>query len=82
MVNPNETIDYNGTETMIKDLPSSFLRAEFGFGHFPWDVTNREIHQGIGMYDPETCLEADNTKGVWINFGENLVCQGCGLDFT
>jgi hypothetical protein len=82
MMNPNETIKYNGEETMIKDLPSALLRAEFGFGHFPYDVANREIHSGIGLYDPETCLEADNTQGVWINFGENLVCQGCGMDFT
>lgn len=82
MVNPNDIVEINGVEMMIRDIPDQTTRAFYGYGHFPDELKNRQIHPGIGLYDSDVCRDADNIKGVWINYGENLVCQGCGMDFT
>jgi hypothetical protein len=82
MVDLNQIVEYNGVKMPIRALPTASLRAEFGYGHFPWDVENRETHAGIGLAEPAYCLDAESTKGVWINFGQTRFCPGCGLDFT
>lgn len=81
MVDPNDVVVYNGEPVKIKDLTQT-NRAFFGYGHFPRDIADRKVHQSIGIEDPEHCTRADETMGVWINYGSNLVCPGCGLDFT
>jgi hypothetical protein len=81
MINTNEVVSYNGEEMPIKDLPEN-IRPMYGYGHYSWDVKNRERHPGIGIYEPDECIRADEGLGTWINYGQNLVCPGCGLDYT
>lgn len=79
---PDVVVEVNGKPVLVTDIADPSIRALFGVGHDPVVIAYRERHPGIGLYDPETCLYAACTTGVWINFGENLVCQGCGLDCT
>lgn len=78
----DDLVEINGVEMKIRDVPSAFLRAEFGVGHFPGhnrqvvDVPDRTF-----PFTPDTCL-VDLHKGEWINNGTILVCTGCGLDST
>ncbi|MBD3004742.1 hypothetical protein [Streptomyces sp. 5-10] len=80
-VNPDEIVEYNSEQVPIKDLPRD-LRAMMGMGHDPADMKGREQHEGPWPYKPDACLVAANTRGKWINDDQNLVCPGCGLDFT
>lgn len=81
MIDKFEVVSYNGEELAIKDLPEH-IRPMYGYGHGSWDIAHRERHEGIGIYDPAHCIRADETMGTWINHGQNLVCPGCGLDYT
>jgi hypothetical protein len=82
MMNPDEIVEISGHRMMIRDVPDRFTRNMLGYGHSTYDSKERECHPGIGLYTPDTCVRADEIIGVWINFGQNLVCPGCGLDFT
>lgn len=74
-------IEFNGKLVAIKDLPRDHAAA-FDYGHFSWDIKTRKRWPGIGTFTPETCMRADDKLGTWINREQNLVCPGCGLDFT
>lgn len=74
-------IEFNGKLVAIKDLPRDHAAA-FDYGHFSYDIKHRKRWSSVGLYRPETCMRADEPMGVWINDQENLVCPGCGLDFT
>jgi hypothetical protein len=82
MMNPDELIEISGQHMRIRDVPDRFTRNMLGYGHSSYDTEKRERHAGIGLYEPETCHQADEMTGTWINFGTNLVCPGCGLDYT
>jgi hypothetical protein len=78
-------VELNGVAMRICDVPDAGLRALWGYGHFPYDLANRQVMQVEGRtwpYTPDTC-RADNygTQGEWIT-PEVLVCPGCGMDFT
>lgn len=75
------TVEVNGIPTKIRDMSHDY-KAMMGFAHFSGDIARRERHLGIGIDEPENCTRADETSGTWINYGQNLVCPGCGLDFT
>jgi hypothetical protein len=81
MVNPEELVEFDGKVLTLKELPPEH-RSFFGLGHFTHDIEYRERHLGIGTYEPDECPRADEPFGVWINYEQNLVCPGCGLDFT
>jgi hypothetical protein len=82
MIDPERTIEFDGKEMAIKDVPDAYTREMLGYGHSSFDVQNRTRWPEIGEYEPGKCLRADELKGIWINKGENLACPGCGLDFT
>ena len=78
----NKTVEINGIETAVKDIPSAFVRAEFGYGHFPGH--GREVVDAPEMnwpHTPETC-PTDEVITRWIRADTVLVCTGCGLDCT
>lgn len=80
-VDPDSEILVDGVPTKIRDLRSAGLRAMMGYGHFPQDISRREVHPGYPQ-QPGECTYADKGSGVWINDGRNLVCEACGLDLT
>lgn len=82
-VDPQEIVLYDGVPFAIEDLPSAGLRAMHGYGHtnpFDRDVVTRTDGKSW-PYTPNTCLLADNPKGVWVD-PEHLACPGCGRDGT
>lgn len=81
LVNPDQVITHNGAPVAIKDLAPP-LRALAGMGHNPYDISNRDRHPGEWKWTPDTCLRASATHGQWINDEQDLVCPGCGLDYT
>lgn len=76
----NQIVELNGISLKIRELPIS-ERPFFGYGHFPSHGIGRTILPGNWPYTFDTCLEADNPRGVWID-DEHLACTGCGLDST
>jgi hypothetical protein len=82
MIDPDETVTFNGAAMAIRDVPDQFVRAMLGYGHGPHDIKARIQWPGVGPYQPAECLRADEIQGIWINDEETLVCPGCGLDFT
>lgn len=75
-------VEYSGAETRVADLPSTSLRASFGYGHFPGH--NRSVVVVPGRtwpHTPETCSTDDYVEGEWLD-EQTLVCRGCGLDCT
>ncbi|MEU7435684.1 hypothetical protein AB0B07_33325 [Streptomyces sioyaensis] len=82
-VNPNTVIDLDGVPTAIKDLNRTD-RNVLGLGHSVWDidVLKKQRHPGDWPYTSEDCQRADERFGVWINNENDLVCPGCGLDYT
>jgi len=74
-------IEFNGKLVAIKDLPRDHAAA-FNYGHYSWDIKSRKVWSQGRRFTPETCLQADDHLGEWINREQNLVCRGCGLDFT
>ena len=83
MVDPDEIVEFNGMPTAIKNLPVVH-RVLCGMGHDMWLIQRekREVIPGNWPYIPEDCLRAGETKRVWINDGQDLVCPGCGIDCT
>ena len=82
MVDPDAEVTYNGELMKLRDVPDPVVKHLCGLGHSAYDCKMREHHPGEWPCIPEECRYADETQGIWINEGENLVCQGCGLDFT
>lgn len=93
LTDPDLIIEFCGELTKLKDIPDRFVRNAMGLGHPPQDCERREQHAAPVTTDegdeleswphsPEDCLCAGDQRGVWINDGQNLVCPGCGLDFT
>ncbi|MFI1161428.1 hypothetical protein [Streptomyces sioyaensis] len=82
-VDPNTVIDLDGVPTALKNM-DRHDRNMFGLGHSVWDieVEKKQQHPGPWPYKPEDCQRADERFGVWINNEQNLVCAGCGLDYT
>lgn len=78
----DEIIVINDVPVKIRDIQNQDDKAFMGYGHFAWDINKRERHLGIGTYEPAECMRANESSGTWINYGQNLVCPGCGLDFT
>lgn len=78
-------VEVDGQYMRIRDVPDDFLRAMWGYGHFPSDLANRQVVRVAGRnwpYTPDTCRVAHyGTQGEWIT-PEVLVCSGCGMDFT
>lgn len=78
----DDTVEFNGVEMRIRDVPSAFVRAGLGVGHFPGHC--RQVVEVPGRtfpHTPETCL-VDMHKGEWLPDGTQLYCTGCGLDGT
>jgi hypothetical protein len=70
-------------EITVKEIPSAFERAQFGYGHFPVDIKCRGVVEGDWPYKPDVCpTDAWGGQGVWLNAGSVLACRGCGLDCT
>ena len=82
VIDPDETVEFNGVVMAIRNIPSEFVRNMMGMGHSTATIAQTEVHDGPFPCKPEFCLFADENVGVWINNGENLVCRGCGLDCT
>jgi hypothetical protein len=74
----DKIVEYDGVFTAIKDIPSSFLRALFGYGHL--FSHGREVLPGEWRFTPETC-PTSRFGGTWID-RKRLACAGCGLDCT
>lgn len=70
---------YNGAPTRVRDIPDAHFRYGFGVGH--WDWKGREVHSGDWPYTPDTC-DVDRVSANWNRDGQNLICQGCGVDYT
>lgn len=78
-------VELDGVPTPISELPDANLRAESGYGHFPYDVERRRVVEVAGRawpYTPTTCLvDRYGGRGEWLD-ESTLFCPGCGLDFT
>jgi hypothetical protein len=82
-IDPQAPVTYNGVSFTIEDLPTSGLRAMFGYGH-PAPFSRAVILRTDGKqwpYTPNMCLLAGNPKGIWVD-PQHLACPGCGLDMT
>jgi hypothetical protein len=82
VIDPKSSVIYNGTTMTIERVPDTLIRHLLGLGHHPEDIRTRQRHDGDWACEPTSCTRADETAGTWINGGSNLVCPGCGLEFT
>ena len=89
---PIGTVEYNGVEMRISDVPDKFSRWMLGYGHEnPW---GRPVIPGDWPHTVDTCRFEEHparwqdNEGNWLTLdeaklcGHTLVCTGCGLDCT